>query len=170
MLTLVYRKGAKSEAKELADAFEKKYKGLKTAQAVELVSEEQLKDWNITVSRLHASLGEVLSAAEARGLEAGQTYAWLLQASPALMVEFLKTLHYLKTVSLRYPSLAAVGYHNLPLELSRLLATVCVNVEVIRSDSTFQSEGLMGVIAAISDVLLSQLLQQATSQVESLNG
>jgi hypothetical protein len=170
MLTLVYSKGFQSEAEAVADAFVKKSKGKRTVHPVALVSEEQLRDWNIIVSRLHASLAEVLSVAETRKMPAPLVYVWILQSSPAVAEEFLQTLLYLKTVSLQHPNLVAVGYRSLPSELSKFLGMVCLNAGLIDSDSTFQLEGLMDVIAAISDALLRAEYEKAEKNLPILNG
>jgi hypothetical protein len=170
MLTLVYSKVAQSEAEELAAAFVKKSKGKRTPQHVGLVSEEQLKAWNTTVSRLHASLAEVLLIAETKGIDAPTTCIWVMLSSPVMAREFLRSLAFLRTASKQNPSLLTVGYHSLPSELSKLLATVCLNAGLINTDSTFQSEGLMGTIAAISGEVLKKELKKAEKNCPALNG
>ncbi|MFN7640833.1 MAG: hypothetical protein ACK5PR_03710 [bacterium] len=170
MLTVVYSKDAQSEAKELVAAFEKKYKASKTHRHAVLVSEEQLRDWNTTASRLHASLAEVLSAAEVHGFSPSDVMFMMMLKSPELTKEFLKSLHFLRTVSLANPNLLAVGYRSFPSELSKLLATVSRNAQLIPEDYTFQSGDLMGTIVAICGATLEERLEEAEAMCQPLNG
>lgn len=170
MLTLVYSKDAQSEAEELAAAFAKKYKGKRTHLRAVLVSDAQLRAWNTTASSLHASLAEVLLVAEIKNIDATTACLWVMENSPTTAREFLRSLAFLRTASKQNPSLLTVGYHSFPLELSRLLAMVCVNAGLIDTDSTSLFEGLPATIAAISEEALQEQLAEAEENCPSLNG